>query len=139
MHAPCYESPEEAEDAFYRAFEAGDLHAMMDVWAEDETIVCIHPSGSRLEGRDAIGRSWQSIFDHSPGLEIKLTDTSCTSADGIAVHVLHEHLRLITAERHQPPMITTNVYRLTDKGWRMIVHHASPVPAADFSSNMALH
>jgi len=26
----------------------------------------------------------------------------------------------------QPEIIATNVYRKTDKGWRMILHHASP-------------
>jgi uncharacterized protein (TIGR02246 family) len=139
MHSPRYESPEEAEDAFYRAFEAGDLLAMMGVWAENETIVCIHPSGSRLDGQDAISRSWKSIFDHSPGLEIRITDATRTREGGIAVHVVHEHIRLITAERHQPPMITTNVFRLTDKGWRMIVHHASPVPGSEFNPQAALH
>jgi hypothetical protein len=43
--------------------------------------------------------------------------------------VVHEHIRLGKDSQHQPPVIATNVYRLTDNGWRMVMHHASPTRA----------
>ena len=51
---PTLASAEQAEAAFYRAFEKADLGAMMAVWAEDEEILCIHPGGQRLIGMDAV-------------------------------------------------------------------------------------
>ena len=49
-HAPMHTLTPEAARAFYEAFEARDVEAMMATWAEDEEIVCVHPGGSRLVG-----------------------------------------------------------------------------------------
>jgi hypothetical protein len=35
-----------------------------------------------------------------------------------------------TEARTRQPIIATNVYMRTENGWRMVVHHASPAPAA---------
>ena len=51
-----YPTPEDAETAFYDAFERGDLAGMMSVWAEADHVVCIHPQGPRLVGFDANAR-----------------------------------------------------------------------------------
>ena len=45
-----YTSPQDAALAFYQAFEAKDVEAMMSTWADDEEIVCVHPGGPRLVG-----------------------------------------------------------------------------------------
>ena len=42
-----YTSPQDAALAFYQAFEAQDIDAMMATWADDEDIVCVHPGGAR--------------------------------------------------------------------------------------------
>jgi ketosteroid isomerase-like protein len=57
-----FATPEDVEAAFYEAIARSDLVALMSVWAEDEEIVCIHPTGQRLTGSDAIRDSWRSIF-----------------------------------------------------------------------------
>ena len=134
-----FETPEDAEDAFYRAFQNRDANAMMEVWAQDENIVCIHPSGSRLEGRTVIARRWQNIFEHSPELEFTISDVLRTRTEDMAVHIMHEHIRVDKAERHQPPVIATNVYRRTADGWRMVLHHGSPGPAQEQTPQAALH
>ena len=43
---PIYTTPTDAALAFYQAFEAKDVDAMMTTWAEDEEIVCVHPGGT---------------------------------------------------------------------------------------------
>ncbi len=136
---PRFETPEEAEDAFYLAFQNRDANAMMQVWAEDESIVCIHPTGSRLEGPAVIGRRWQSIFEHSPELEFTISDTTRMREGSIAVHVVYEHIRLQKNDRHQAPVVATNIYRLTDEGWRMVLHHASSGQQAGPASQDVLH
>jgi ketosteroid isomerase-like protein len=121
-----FSSPEAAEAAFYRALQKGDLRLMMAVWDEDENISCVHPGGQRLEGHAAVRQSWELIFAHSSELAIHLSDESRFEDQNLTVHVVHEHIRLGKESQHQPPVIATNVYRLTDKGWRMVMHHASP-------------
>jgi ketosteroid isomerase-like protein len=124
-----FSSPEAAEEAFYRAIQNNDLDTMMAVWAEDENISCVHPGSQRLDGRAAVRQSWEQIFAHSPGMEFRITDLSHYYDQGLAVHVLHEHIRLGHDSHNQPPVIATNIYRLTDHGWRMVLHHASPTRA----------
>jgi ketosteroid isomerase-like protein len=139
MQTTRFETPEEAEDAFYLAFGRGDLPSMMAVWAEDGNVVCVHPGGARVEGRAGVARAWRHIFDNSPGLEFTVTDTLRTREGSLAVHVVHEHIRRQHSAQTQPPVIATNIYRLTDKGWRMILHHASPGAAPPPVPQPALH
>ena len=124
-----FSSPEAAEEAFYRALHKGDLDLMMAVWDEDDNISCVHPGGQRLDGRAAVRQSWEQIFAHSSGMELHLSDESRYDDQNLTVHVVHEHIRLGKDSQYQPPVIATNVYRLTDNGWRMVMHHASPAPA----------
>lgn len=121
-----FSSPEAAEEAFYRALQKADLVLMMSVWDEDENISCVHPGGQRLDGRAAVRQSWEHIFAHSPGMQFHLTDESRYDDQNLTVHVVHEHIRLGKEGNYQPPVIATNVYRLTENGWRMVMHHASP-------------
>jgi len=44
---PVYESPEDAEMAFYVAIENRDVDAMMDVWSGSDDVVCMPTVGSR--------------------------------------------------------------------------------------------
>lgn len=121
-----FSSPEAAEEAFYRALQKSDLDLMMAVWDEDENISCVHPGGQRLEGHAAVRQSWELIFAHAAGMVIHLSDESRYDDQNLTVHVVHEHIRLGKEGQQQPPVIATNVYRLTDSGWRMVLHHASP-------------
>lgn len=57
-----FRSAVEAEDAFYEAFAQQDVGAMMQVWAEDRSIFCIHPGGQLLTGREEVEESWKQIF-----------------------------------------------------------------------------
>ena len=54
MKKSTFPTPQDAEAAFYEALETGDLETMMEVWAEDEEIVCVHPGGPRLAGYDQV-------------------------------------------------------------------------------------
>ena len=51
-----------ANDAFYLAFNSGELREMEALWAVDHTTVCVHPGWRPLFDRDEIMQSWESIF-----------------------------------------------------------------------------
>ena len=129
MSAKIFPTAQDAENAFYEALERGDLEAMMAVWAEDEDIICVHPTGPRLCGQDEVRESWAQIFAAGQSPRVTISQQVAISAMMIAVHSVHEVFALPGADRPRTPILATNVYLRTAAGWRMIVHHASPAPA----------
>jgi ketosteroid isomerase-like protein len=120
---------EQAETAFYRALERADLSAMMTVWAEDEEIICVHPGGERLVGFEAVRDSWRHIFAQGPRLRFQLLNLRVHTLRLLSIHSLYERIK-VAGETGPPHLVAaTNIYLLTPSGWRMLVHHASPLPA----------
>ena len=105
---------------------------MMAVWAEDEDVLCVHPTGGRLTGQDQVRESWAKMFAAGPRARLQVTQQVAISGMMLAVHSVFENFSLegAAAGAGQPlPIVATNVYLRTAAGWRMIVHHASPAPA----------
>ena len=125
---PVFTSPQEAEAAFYEALERGDLEAMMNVWSEDEEIVCVHPGGPRLSGYALVREGWRHIFEGGTRLKVQLLALSTVHAPFTAMHSVIEQITVIGQKHLAAPVVATNVYIRGALGWRMIVHHASPVP-----------
>src|SRR4051812_42151575 len=101
---------------------------MMDVWAEDEEIVCVHPGGVRIAGYEQVRESWSKILGSGQRLKVHLSDQVYVQGMMLSIHSLHENIALATDAARQRPVIATNVYMKTGGGWRMIAHHASPAP-----------
>jgi len=123
-----FPTAQDAETAFYEALEGGDIEGMMEVWAEDEEIVCVHPGGERLVGYEAVRKSWAQIAASGQKLKIHLADLNVMKGMMLTVHSLHEHIGIPGEQAAAVPVAVTNVYLRTGNGWRMIVHHASPSP-----------
>lgn len=119
-----FASPDEAESAFYEAFQRADLEAMMEVWAEDEEVACIHPGGERLDGLEEVRESWRRLFSRGPSLRFRITHRRVWRGALMAVHTVHENIQV--AGERSGRVIATNVYALTAGGWRLVLHHASP-------------
>jgi len=124
-----FATPDEAEQAFYEALEQGDLARLMQVWADDEDIVCVHPGGARLAGHAAVQESWQEILGAGP-LSVRPLHTLTIQSMMSSVHTLVEQ---VTARTHGGIQVAncyaTNVYHKGPAGWRLVLHHASPAPA----------
>ena len=125
-----FPTPQDAETAFYEALESADLDAMMEVWAEDEEIVCIHPGGPRLAGYDQVRAGWAQIFGPGQRLKVHLTNPVVLSGMMLSIHSVHENITVAGEARARAPVAATNVYLRTGNGWRLLLHHASPVPQA---------
>lgn len=121
-----FDSPEEAEAAFYDAVERCDINALADVWSRDENIVCIHPGSSRIEGRRAVLDSFIEMFSESPSLGFSISDALQTGTDELVIHLVREAIEL--DGQVVSIMVATNVYHREDGGWRMLLHHASHEP-----------
>lgn len=127
-----FATAQDAETAFYEAFERGDLNAMMSVWADDEEIVCIHPGGPRLTGFEQVRKSYAEMFEGRERVRVHLSSQVSMQGMLVAVHNVHEHVLVTGEPKARPPFMATNVYMRTSDGWRMLMHHASaaPVPSA---------
>ena len=125
-----FPSPDDAETAFYEAFERGDVAAMMAVWAESDDVVCIHPQGPRLTGFEAVRESWVQIFAGGAQLRVRTTEARHFESQALAVHTVIELVAPSGEQARVTSICATNVYELTEGGWRMVVHHASPTPEA---------
>ena len=130
MSGRIFATPQDAEAAFYEALERADLDAMMAVWAEDEEIVCVHPTGPRLAGLAAVRSSWERIFSGGAGARVQITHRVEMAGMMVAVHSLHENFPVPGGKPPAATIVVTNVYLRSASGWRMIVHHASPAPGA---------
>ncbi|MBX3678701.1 YybH family protein [Cognatazoarcus halotolerans] len=132
MSTPFFSSAEEVETAFYDALARADLDAMMAVWSEDDEPVCIHPGGPRLHGMPAIRDAWQQLFAGGPRLRIKLSELLVQESPMFIVRSLIEEISMEGISSHRPtPVLATNIYIRGPQGWRMVLHHASPLPAEE--------
>jgi len=125
-----FATPQDAEQAFYKAFERADLAAMMSVWAEEDDIVCVHPGGARHTGVVEVRESWRQILAQETGVQFHLVGNRVFSGRMISVHSVYEHVTIAGDSRPANPVLATNIYLLTDRGWRMLMHHASPLATA---------
>jgi uncharacterized protein (TIGR02246 family) len=120
-------SPEDIEQQFYEALQAADLERLMELWADDEDICCVHPGGPRVVGFGAIRAAFEAVFAQG-AIAVHPERVRRLQADTTAVHHVLERVQVAGAEG-QPQsawVIATNVYLKTALGWRIIVHHASP-------------
>jgi ketosteroid isomerase-like protein len=129
MKKALYASPQDAESAFYEALTKADLEAMMAVWADDDEIYCVHPNGARITGVEEVRESWRKIFASGQTLRFQLRDQQHVQGMMLSVHSVYEYITVSGETRARAPMIATNVYLRTERGWRMVAHHASPAPA----------
>jgi ketosteroid isomerase-like protein len=121
-----FATADETEQAFYDCINRADLSGLMSLWAEEDDVICIHPGGPRLEGLSAIRDSWKEILGHAQ-IEIRLARLAVISGMLISVHTVIEEIIFTSAEGTQSAYVNaTNVYHKTSRGWRLVLHHASP-------------
>lgn len=131
-----FASPEECEQAFYDALESADAEAVMDLWLEDDDVVCIHPNGPRLLGYAAVRASWTAMLANGP-LHIRSGARKSLDTPTVAVHSVIEEVVVTHGSAQQVvSVLATNAYVKTPAGWKMVLHHAAPAggeaaPAAE--------
>ena len=123
-----FSTPDEVENAFYEALEQGDIERLMEAWADDEDVICVHPGGSRLIGVHAVRAAWSEILADS-AVPMRVLRRHIVQGLMDAVHTVVEQ---ITLDTHEGPrtvsFYATNVYHKGPSGWRMVLHHASQAP-----------
>lgn len=122
-----FDTPESAESTFYAAFEARNVDAMMAVWANGDGIACIHPLAAPLNGRAAVAAGWRSMFEAAGQFRVQIETVHEMREAEQVIRIVREYLVIGQETGPRPPILATNVYRKEAGGWRMVLHHASPL------------
>jgi ketosteroid isomerase-like protein len=130
---------EAAHAAFYGAIERGDLDLMQALWLDGDQaddVVAVHPGWPMLRGRRDVMRAWVAVMAGTQYIQFFLTDVEVRVVGDVAVVTCSENV-LTGLEGSEAgeggfgfaggPVVATNVFRRTPTGWRLWVHHASPV------------
>lgn len=113
-----------ANQAFYDAHEQRDLAAMAAVWDNSDRAVCVHPGWPILRGWLAVEESWRGIFG-GPGRNQFIVTNDAVAVEGdLAWVTLDENLVDVAATG---TIAATNLFARTASGWKLVLHHGSPV------------
>jgi len=123
-----------ANEAFYDAFDSGDMQAMTALWAEMHPVACVHPGGAPIHGRDDVLASWQDILAASTRPAIQ-----CLQPEPL---LLHEAGLVVCIEALAGGrLVASNMFVLENGVWRMVHHQAGPMnaPMPTTRSGQPLH
>lgn len=108
-----------ANEAFYRAFADRDFRAMVDTWANDDPVACIHPGWPPLLGRASVMESWRRILSNPDSPKVACRHAQAFLVGDAAWVVCFEQLADQT-------LVATNVFRRDGSRWRLVHHQAGP-------------
>ena len=113
-----------ANQAFYDAHERRDLAAMQAVWHHGGDVVCTHPGWPLLRGWALVEESWRRILE-GPGRNQFIVTNDDVVVQGDAAWVTCDE-NLVQGGA-TGTVAATNIYLRTAGGWKLAVHHGSPV------------
>lgn len=113
-----------ANQAFYDAHEQRDMAAMREVWEHTDRVVCVHPGWPILRTWRVVEESWRRILE-GPGRNQFIVTNDIVAVHGdLAWVTLDENL---VQGASTGTVAATNVFAKSDDGWKLILHHGSPV------------
>lgn len=118
-----------ANASFYRALETLDIEAMERLWVHDGWVRCVHPGRDALVGWPSVRASFEEIFAATEWIRVTPTAIDVLVFGELGVIACVENLT--AKDEHDVGVAAaqaTNIFRLTDFGWRMMHHHASSAP-----------
>ena len=129
MNAQDVEAAKAVNAALYEAFETADVERMEAVWddADPESVVCVHPGWPALRGRRQVLRSWSAVMATTEYVQVVLSDVHVSVEGDTAVVTCTENVLTSVTDMHGGAIVATNVFRRRPGGWRLAVHHGSPV------------
>ena len=128
MSRPIFTPPLAAEAAFSLPLAHGDFEALMAVWSEEDEVVCIPPGGPRIVGLAAVRETWRHILANGSRVRVEVGQAVTSAGAMMAMHCVIERVGADGPGQRSATLAATNVYVRGADGWRMVLHHASPVP-----------
>ena len=123
----------EINQLFYEALGTRDINLMKKVWADDEKVGCVHPGWTILRSCEAIMQSWENVFDPEDQVDISLSDITIKIKDNMAWLTCVQEMVYIKRDPISFNLSqSTNIFEKCNKEWKMVVHHASPIPVENY-------
>ncbi len=118
-----------ANRGFYDALESLDMAAMEACWASGTEVACLHPGGAWHRGWDEVSAGLEGIMANTGYIEFEIADVEVTLVDPLAWVTCVERITSAAGEgRHVVAEVAaTNLFVLDATGWRLALHHASPI------------
>lgn len=121
-----------ANRELYAAFETADLDRMQAVWDDADDVRCIHPGWPALVGPTRVMRSWSVLMANTTYIQFFLTDVHASVVGDVAVVTCEENILTGIDDADDglggsQKVLSTNVFRRRAEGWRLWLHHGSPV------------
>lgn len=114
---------------FYDALSASDISMMDELWVQTEDVKCVHPGWPLLLGWKEIRESWMNIFESGGLSNIEISNIFIDVIDNTAWLNCTEKLSYLLGDQVVITLAqTTNIFELHDSSWKMVLHHASPMP-----------
>ncbi|HEY0545682.1 MAG TPA: nuclear transport factor 2 family protein [Pyrinomonadaceae bacterium] len=119
-----------ANERFYMAMNTAEIGEMDEVWADEESAICVHPGREAIFGYERIRESWETIFSSANSLSIAAGNERINVVGDMAwVSCIETISLMMEGGLAAAAAQSTNIFRRTPQGrWRMLVHHASPIP-----------
>src|SRR5690606_9012969 len=124
---PIFAMPAAAEDSFSEPLARVSLHGLMILWADDDGIDCNQPGGPRTTGVPAVRRAWASVLAGRLGIRARSIQRYETLTTAVS-SVIEE---ITVGSDESVRCVATNVFVKNARGWRIILHHASPAGDGD--------
>lgn len=128
-----FETPQDAEDAFYDALESGDAEAMVRVWEGSGDVACLLPMTPLIRGPEVL-EMWRSMFAQGASFDIQVRHLAWIEGVSLALHLIEERITLPQGpaggrqSQPAPPLYASNLFRRGPEGWHLVVHQNSPAP-----------
>lgn len=118
----------ECNRRFYESLESLDVDAMDRVWETSSRAASVHPGGPWVRGWDEVRQSLEGIVDATSYIEFEIRDAQVCIDDPTAWVTCTE--RVTGGDGRVAELSATNIFTLGPDGWRLVLHHASPIVRA---------
>ena len=127
-----FDTPQDAEDAFYDALETGDAGAMAQVWERSDDIACLLPMSPLIQGPEVL-EMWRSMFGQGATFDIQVRHLHWIETGDMALHLIEERMgspkgESVEGAQDFQAVYGSNLFRRANDGWRLVAHQNSPVP-----------
>lgn len=111
-----------ANAAFYSAFRDRDIERMLELWASEHAVVCIHPGWQILRGHAQVTASWRAILGNPEAPAVQQRDAQALVIGEAAIVTCTEELPGVE-------LSATNVFARESGVWKLVHHQAGPARA----------
>jgi ketosteroid isomerase-like protein len=121
-----------ANQRFYQALEEMDMDEMDAVWLHEDWVACVHPGWELLTGWEEIREAWQRIFANTKRMKVAVSNVLVRVEGHTAwVNCIEQVTSSFEKGFSTAWVQATNIYVERDADWRLVHHHASPIPRAE--------